>query len=106
MAAEIGSIFVNAIPASALPPSDVRYVGRLVAQRSSLPQADAEQRVRDVYANFQGAVTNAEREAKIDMEKARKASARVSLWFFISLLIGAFVASLAAICGGRCRDAG
>jgi hypothetical protein len=34
-----------------------------------------------------------------------KASAYAALWLFISLLIGAFVASLAATYGGRRRDA-
>ena len=37
-------------------------------------------------------------------DKARKASAYAALWLFISLLIGAFVASLAATYGGRRRD--
>ena len=38
-------------------------------------------------------------------DKARKASAYSALWLFVSLLIGAFVASLAATFGGRRRDA-
>ena len=37
-------------------------------------------------------------------DKARKMSAYGSLWLFISLLIGAFVASLTAVYGGRQRD--
>ena len=32
-------------------------------------------------------------------------AAAASMWLFVSLLIGAFVASLAATAGGRCRDA-
>jgi hypothetical protein len=38
-------------------------------------------------------------------DKARKASAYSAMWLFVSLLIGAFVASLAATFGGRRRDA-
>ena len=38
-------------------------------------------------------------------DKARKASAYSALWLFVSLLTGAFVASLAATYGGRRRDA-
>ena len=37
-------------------------------------------------------------------DTARKASATAALWLFISLLIGAFTASFAAIYGGRQRD--
>lgn len=37
-------------------------------------------------------------------DTARKASATAALWLFISLLMGAFAASLAAIYGGRQRD--
>ena len=37
-------------------------------------------------------------------DKARKASSYAALWLFVSLLIGAFVASLSATYGGRRRD--
>jgi hypothetical protein len=37
-------------------------------------------------------------------DAARKAAAAFSLWAFASLLVGAFVASLAATIGGRARD--
>jgi hypothetical protein len=42
--------------------------------------------------------------AKEAADSARKAFAYAALWIFISLLSGAFVASLAAIYGGRRRD--
>jgi hypothetical protein len=41
---------------------------------------------------------------KEDVDKARKAAAKASIWIFVALLIGAFCASLAAIIGGRQRD--
>ena len=37
-------------------------------------------------------------------DKARKAATYAVLWMFISLLVGAFMASLTAIYGGRRRD--
>jgi hypothetical protein len=46
-------------------------------------------------------VATASRDAA---DQARKASAYAALWLFISLLTGAFVASLAATFGGRRRD--
>jgi hypothetical protein len=50
-------------------------------------------------------VRSAEVAAREAADKARKASAFSALWLFVSLLIGAFIASLAATYGGRQRDA-
>lgn len=103
--AEVGRIFANSITAgTALPPEDVRHVGQLVAQRTGLSQQDAEKRVTDTYNRMQAKVREAEAKAKEAADKARKASAYAALWLFVSLLIGAFIASLAATLGGRHRD--
>jgi CHASE3 domain sensor protein len=50
-------------------------------------------------------LTTAQTAAESTVDEARKASANAALWLFISLLAGAFVASLAATFGGRRRDA-
>lgn len=103
-AAEISRIFINSLRAGSMPPDDVRYVGQLVAQRTGLAQADAEKRVSDSFSRLQTKLKEAETTARDAADKARKASAYAALWVFISLLIGAFVASLAATFGGRQRD--
>lgn len=54
--------------------------------------------------SVQAKLRDAEAAASAVAEKARKASAYAALWLFISLLIGAFVASLAATYGRRQRD--
>lgn len=46
----------------------------------------------------------AEAEARSLADQARKAGARTALWIFVSLLLGAFTASLTATIGGRQRD--
>ena len=102
--AEVTRIFVNSMRSGALPSDDVRYVGQLVAQRTGLSQQDAEKRVTDTYTSLQSKLRGAEVTAKDAADKARKASSYGALWLFISLLIGAFVASLAATFGGRHRD--
>lgn len=102
--AEVGRIFANDLRGGALPADDQRYVAQLVAQRTGMSQQDAEKRVSDVYARTQAKLKEAETAAKDAADKARKASAYASLWLFISLLIGAFAASLAATLGGRQRD--
>jgi hypothetical protein len=104
-APEVTRIFMNTIRNGTLPAEDLRYVGQLVAQRTGMTQQEAEKRVRETYARLQATLHNAEISAKDAADKARKASAYAALWLFISLLIGAFVASLAATYGGRRRDA-
>lgn len=104
-AAEVGRIFTNVSRSEPLPPEDIRYVGQLVAQRTGVSQQDAEKRVTEVYARVQTKLNDAEVAAKDTADKARKASAYAALWIFVSLLSGAFVASLAATFGGRQRDA-
>ncbi|MGZ8915336.1 MAG: hypothetical protein ACXW1Z_19780 [Methylobacter sp.] len=101
---EVTRIFMNSIPSESLPAEDIRYVGQLVALRTGLTQQDAEKRVIDTYARVQTKLHDAEIAAKEAADKSRKASAYAALWLFISLLIGAFVASFAATIGGRLRD--
>ena len=86
-------------------PEDVRYLGQLVSQRTGLSQADAEKRVTTAYARLQANLKDAEAAARQAADTARKASAYSALWLFISLLVGAFCASLAATYGGRQRRA-
>ena len=103
-AAEVSRIFMNVGRAEPLPAEDVQYVGQLVAQRTGLTQQAAEKRVADVHAKAQAKLRDTELAARGAADKARKASAYSALWLFVSLLIGAFVASLAATFGGRQRD--
>ncbi len=104
-ATEISRIFGNVSRSEPLPPDDIRHVGQIVARRTGLSQQEAEKRVTDVQAKAQAKARDAEVAARDTADKARKASAYSALWLFVSLLIGAFVASLAATFGGRRRDA-
>jgi hypothetical protein len=72
---------------------DRTYVEQVVAARTGLSLADAEKRVSDVVT-----------QAKTAADNARKAAAHLALWLTLSLLIGAFSASLAATEGGGRRD--
>lgn len=102
--AEAGRILANGLAAGALPAQDVTYLGNLVAQRTGMSQADAEKRVNDTFSQAKAKADQIKAEAKEAADKARKASAYASLWLFVSLLVGAFVASLSATFGGRQRD--
>ena len=84
---------------------DRTYLAQIVAQRTNLSQAEAEQRVDQVYAKAHQAVEDAKVKAKEAADTAAKVAAWTTLWMFISLLLGAFCASLCATFGGRQRDA-
>jgi hypothetical protein len=77
-----------------VPAEDRTYAARMIAARTGLSQADAEQRVNQTVA-----------QAKDAADKARRAAAKFSIWVAISLLAGAFSASLAAAEGGKLRNA-
>lgn len=102
---EVGRIFMNASRSDPMPAEDVQHVAQLVAQRTGISPQEAEQRVAQLYSRAQKQFQNAEIAAMETVDEARKASAKAALWIFVSLLIGAFVASLAATLGGRQRDA-
>lgn len=104
IAAEASGIFLTAMKNGALAPEDASYLGQQVALRTGLGAQDAQKRVTDTFARMQIKAREAETAAREAADKARRATAYGSLWLFVSLLIGAFFASLAATFGGRQRD--
>jgi hypothetical protein len=102
--AEVIRIFTNGMQAGSLSADDRAYLAKMVAARTGLPQAEAEKRVDDVYAKVSSTVATAKAKAKEAADTARKASAGAALWMTVALLLGAFVASIAATFGGRLRD--
>ncbi len=103
-ASVITRIFITTLRAASLPAEDVRYIGGVVSYRTGLTQQEAEKRVNDTFARVQTMLRETETAAREAADAARKASAYAALWLFVSLLIGAFVASFAATIGGRQRD--
>ncbi|MEO8855918.1 MAG: hypothetical protein ABI343_02920 [Burkholderiaceae bacterium] len=103
-AAQVGRIFVTNLQSASLPPEDLRYVGQLVAERTGLSQVEAEKRVTETWTRLQARMQQAKEKALETADASRKAAAGAALWIFISLLIGAFAASLSATWGGRTRD--
>ena len=101
---EIGKIFATSLSAGSLAADDRAYLGQVVAKRTGISQADAEARVDAVYGRAAKAAADAKAKAQQAAETARKAGAHTALWMFVALLLGAFVAALAATAGGRQRD--
>jgi hypothetical protein len=90
---EIAGILTKGIAAGDVAGPDRTYVAQVVAAHAGLSQADADKRVSNVID-----------QAKTDLDTARKAAAKLSLWLTAALLAGAFAASLAATQGGKVRD--
>ena len=103
-AAEATGIFLNALRNGSLPADDAAYLSQQVAARTGMSMADAQKRVTESFSRVQIKTREAETTAREAADKARSTSAKGALWLFVSLLAGAFVASLAATFGGRQRD--
>jgi hypothetical protein len=101
---EAAKIFAHDIVAGSLADQDRQYLAGVVAQETGLSPADADKRVSDAFAQTKSSIDQAEAKAKETADAARKAAAYASLWMFVGLMLGAFVASFAAIYGGRRRD--
>ncbi|QIK13345.1 hypothetical protein G7090_08135 [Leclercia sp. 29361] len=101
---EVTGIFTNSITTGQLPPEDRQYVAQLIAQRTGISQQEAEQRVQTTYDKAQAKLKETKEKAQQVADTARKTTSYLMLWTFISLLAGAFVASLCATFGGRQRD--
>jgi hypothetical protein len=95
----------SATSGSPLSSNDSAYLSRLVAQRTGLAPADAQARVSATYSELLTKMQAIDDAAKATADKARRAAIHISLWLFISMLMGAFSASLMATHGGRVRDA-
>lgn len=91
---EASQILVNAGPEVKLDPADHDYLVQLVAARTGISTTDAAQRVDNVVTEDRNAA-----------DAARKAASGFSLFSFFSMLVGAFIACVAASLGGRGRDA-
>jgi hypothetical protein len=91
--AEGSRIFSHALRQGQLPADDKDYLTRIVAGRTGMSPADAGKRISDVFA-----------AASQSEEATQKSRARLVLWIFFALIMGAFSASCAALIGGRQRD--
>ncbi len=101
---EINRILLTDLAAGKITGEDRTYLAQLVAKRTGVSQAEAEQRIDLIYAQATQAAADAKAKAMAAAEDARKAAAHSALWMFVALLLGAFIAAISAIAGGRNRD--
>jgi hypothetical protein len=83
--------------------SDRTSLTQQVASRLGISNPEAQQRVADAVAQVQGQGGD-DTKAREAADTARKASATASIFTALSMIIGAFIASVSAALGGRLRD--
>lgn len=91
--AEAARLIAHSLRQNEVSSSDEAYLTQLVAGKTGLSLTNAGKRVSETMTGARQAADN-----------IRKAAARLLLWTFFALLLGAFCASYAATLGGRQRD--
>jgi phage-related minor tail protein len=86
--------------AQAMPESDRTDLTQLVQTQTGASAAEAQRRVEE----FDNAIKNADAKMRAAADAARKAAAEASIYTALSMLIGAFIASVSAALGGHLRD--
>jgi hypothetical protein len=97
---EATRIIVSGLRTGDIPASDKTYLAQLVAARTGINQADAEKRVDAVIAKAK----DAENKVRQAADTARKTAAAIASFTAFSMLIGAFIAAVAATIAGHRRD--
>lgn len=90
---EATRILLKSFSEEGMTTADRTYLANVVASRTGTSVAEAETRI-----------DNAVNEMKADADEARETAATLAIFTFLALVIGAFIASVSAVIGGRCRD--
>ncbi|MGH7116174.1 MAG: hypothetical protein ACREE9_16995 [Stellaceae bacterium] len=98
--AETTRVVARGVAEGSVPDSDRTYLTQLVAARTGLSQPEAAKRVDNVIAQAKAANL----KARVAADKARKAASYLSFFTAFSMVIGAFIAAVAATIAGHRRD--
>ncbi len=90
---EATPIIMKAMHDQSVPDEDRLYLGELVASHTGLDAPTAQKKVDDTLTQLRQAT-----------EQGEKTAASVAIYSFLSMLIGAFIACVAAALGGQRRD--
>jgi hypothetical protein len=91
--AETVRIIAQGVSEGGVSTADRTFLAQLVAARTGLSQPEAERRVDQVVA-----------KAKATADKVRKTASDLSFFTAFSMLVGAFIAAVAAVVAGHRRD--
>lgn len=97
---EVSGILVSSVAAGEVSSDNRAYLAKLVASKTGVSEADANARIDSALK----AAVDAKVAAQEAADTARKATATFAFVAALSLLIGAFIASVSAALGGSQRD--
>jgi hypothetical protein len=97
---EADHIMANTLATGSLPDADRTYLVGVIAAKTGISISDAQMRLDDWLSKSM----EAQAKVKAEVDAARKAAAQAAIYTALSLLIGAFIASVSAALGGRLRD--
>ena len=98
--AEAARILANGIASGDIPTTDRAYIAELVVAHTGISTEEAQKRVDTAIARAKAADVKARQAA----DAARKAASEASILTALSMLVGAFIACIAAALGGQRRD--
>lgn len=98
--AESSRILLKGLGDGEFTPADKDYLATIVASRTGISQADAGARVDNAVSEL----VAGKQKALETADKARKAASAFSIFTALSMLLGAFIASVSAVIGGCHRD--
>jgi hypothetical protein len=98
--AEATRILVQSLATGDVPAADRSYLVQLVAASAKISDSEAQARVDETINRVKADETKARQAA----DAARKASSAASIFTALSMVIGAFIACVAAALGGQLRD--
>jgi hypothetical protein len=98
--AEATRIIASGLRNGDVPAADRTYLAQLVAARTGISQAEAQKRVDDMIAKAKDAGVKARQTA----DTARKTAAALGFFTAFSMIVGAFIAAVAATIAGHRRD--
>jgi len=98
--AEATRIVANSVANGSLSAPDRTYLAQMIAARTGISEPDAQKRIDDAVAKAK-ATADAAKQAADD---ARKAASSFAIFTALSMLVGAFIACVAAALGGSQRD--
>ena len=97
---ETARIIARGLAEGRVPAADQAYLTQLVVAQTGLGQPDAAKRVDNVISQAKAANLR----ARIAADKARKTAAYLAFFTAFSMIIGAFIAAVAATIAGHRRD--
>lgn len=93
-------IAASAVGSDTISDEDRTYLASVVASKTGITTDEAQKRVDAFFQSMK----NATAKVKTAADEARKSAATAALYTALSLLVGAFIASVAAAIGGHLRD--